>query len=87
MDKVKMTVYVTKYALSPSTGIFTKEVEIDPENGLASHRESGSVTQFYHKGEYELTREDAVKSAEEMRIKKLKSLDNQIKKVSALKFD
>lgn len=41
----------------------------------------------FHKNDWFENKEDAIKNAEEIRIKKIQSLDKQIKKLSALKFD
>lgn len=76
-------VFVTKYALT--TGIF--EVEAKVSDGMASFKRGESYfMEFAHRNEFHLTREAAVARAEEMRIKKLQSIDKQIKKISAIKF-
>lgn len=75
-----MQVYITKYALSK--GIFTGEAEIYKEY----YKVKGSYG-LYNKKEAFENKSDAVNNAEERRINKLKSLDKQMKKLSALKFD
>lgn len=76
-------IYVTKYALT--TGIF--EVDAKVLDGMASYKRGDSyLMEFAHRDEFHLTREAAVAKAEEIRIKKLKSLNKQIKKISAIKF-
>lgn len=80
-------VYVTRYALS--RGIFTIFAEIT-ENGYArewSRNPRVCGVRFLTKNDYAVTAEDAVKQAEEKRIKKLKSLDKQAKKIAALNFE
>lgn len=78
------TAYITKYALT--TGIYKTEgtakdgMFVQPSQGL------GTFPCYFHGKEWHLTKEDAIAHAEEMRIKKLKSIDKQMKKISALKF-
>lgn len=79
------TIYVTKYALT--TGIMeVKAIKCTNPHVSDMYKKADSFSQYYHKGDYELTKEAAVVKAEEMRIKKLKSLDKQMKKISALRF-
>lgn len=82
----KVTAWVTKYALT--AGI--REVE-----GEVVSFSSGSTMLTYtyhgvrynaHNNDFCMTEEEAKAKAEEMRASKLKSLDKQIKKISALKF-
>ena len=72
--------YITKYCLT--AGIEEAHGEV---------RESGYFSvegnyNLFNKNEYFESREDAENNAEERRIKKLKSLDKQIKKVSQIVF-
>ena len=77
-------IYVTKYALS--AGIF--EVDAKVADDMASFKRGDSYfMEFAHRNEFYLTREAAVVRAEEMRIKKLQSLEKSAKKISALKFE
>ncbi|EOG6122134.1 hypothetical protein ACLF4E_004345 [Cronobacter malonaticus] len=79
-------IYITKYALT--SGIFTAEADVDTEKRMASFRASESgFLQFYHGDDFHFNEEASLARAEEMRIKKLKSLDKQIKKISAIKFE
>lgn len=84
-----IVVWITKYALTK--GIYSLEVEKShiTDSDLVSYRTDSSMgcTEYFHKKDYSHTKEEAVKIAEEMRIRKLKSLDKQIKKISALKFE
>lgn len=77
------TVYVTKYALSQ--GIFP--IEADIVDGYARELPRNTLGHFLSKNEYALTRNEAIRQAEERRIKKLKALDRQAKKISALNFE
>lgn len=75
-------IFVTKYALS--SGIFECEAEI--EGDIATYRGEDLYNQYFHGKDWHTSLEAAVGQAEEMRIKKLKSLDKQIKKISAIDF-
>lgn len=79
------TAYITKCALT--TGIFRAEGKV---NGELFRIPGGSYFDSYYHGngkEWHLTEEAALARAEEMRIAKLKSLNKQMKKISALKFE
>jgi len=76
-------IYVTKYSLT--AGITEHDASISDDTSVASFRENG-YWHYFHGKDFQLTKEDAINRAEEMRIKKLKSLDKQIKKLSALNF-
>lgn len=78
------TVYVTKYALS--RGIFPIEAEIT-ERGYARELAKNRIGHFLGKRHYATTKDEAIAQAEEMRIKKLQSLEQQAKKISALDFE
>lgn len=68
-----MKVYCTKYLFT--SGI--QEIEVEQ-----------SCFYLYGQGkEWHKTKESAIARAEEMRIKKLKALDKQMKKISAMKFE
>jgi hypothetical protein len=81
-----MKVFITKYALTK--GII--EGEAKPTGIPGMIQVAGQPSWVYFRGEgrdWHRTREGALNRAEEIRIKKLKSLDNQIKKLSKLKFE
>lgn len=81
-----MKVYITKYALTQ--GIFEAEAEECP--GFKGMIEiSGEYPEYYH-GEgkdWHRTKAGAVKRAEEMREKKILSLQKQIERLKNLKFE
>ncbi len=79
----KVKIWITKYALT--SGIFETCAVITGDN-MASYKRDGRYTEFAHGKQFHLSNESAIAEAEEMRIKKLKSLEKQIKKVSAIKF-
>lgn len=75
-----MKAYVTKYALSNG---------IEEVNGEIYDDIYFKVEGFYilfKEGEWFETKEDAIKKAEEMRIKKIKSLEKQIERLKNKKF-
>lgn len=81
-----MKIWITKFALT--AGIFS--VEATPKDGMVAYRRSPDHYIEYAHGlarEWHLTPESAMDRAEEMRVKRLKSLDAQIKKVSKIKFE
>lgn len=83
--KEKITIYVTRYALT--TGIFKVEAEIN-RSGSYMYRPDSSYCWCSVSGkDAHLTEIAALTRAEEMRISKLKALDKQMKKVSAMKFE
>ena len=81
-----MTIYyITKYSLT--SGIM--EIDGKISEGCPTMLcpiERGSHN-YFHGEEFHETREAAIAHAEEMRINKLKYLNKQMKKISALKFE
>lgn len=76
--------YITKYALT--TGIYKTEGAAEGDMFVQPPQGHGTFPCYYHDKEWHLTKEEAIARSEEMRIKKLQSLDKQMKKISALKF-
>lgn len=76
-------VYITKYALT--TGVYSAEADVNGDMAVQRAKGSG-YAQYFHGKDWHLTEYEALDRAEEMRIAKLKSLDKQMKKISALKF-
>lgn len=81
-----MKVYIIKYALTQ--GIYKVEVKQIEGNMLISKNTGSSIidTDYYHGKNKEWcdNKEDAIKYAEEMRIKKINSLQRQIAKIRSL---
>ena len=78
-----MIYYITKYALTK--GILKLEGDVAYRGAITTRQHTYPV--FFHGEEFHEMRDDAIKKAEEMRIEKLKSLDKQMKKIAALKFE
>ena len=78
-------IYIAKYALS--AGI--KEAEIDNRynNDEGWIWPKGCCMNFELGKQVFYTKEEAIKQAEKMRLKKIESLKKQIKKLENLKFD
>lgn len=76
-------VYITKYALT--TGVYSAEADVKDDKAVQRAKGSGYAQYFYGK-DWHLTEDEAIHRAEEMRIAKLRSLDKQMKKISALNF-
>ncbi|WP_448309578.1 hypothetical protein [Pantoea sp. PGP6] len=79
------TAYITKYALT--FGIYVAKGEVRDDMFIQKAQQPSEFNQYFHGNEWHLSKEEALARAEEMRIRKLKSLDAQIKKVSLLTFD
>lgn len=79
----QIKIWVTKYALTD--GIF--EVMAKVSDGMACYKREGSTySEYVHGKGFHLDLKSAISEAEEMRIRKLKSLEKSMKKMSALKF-
>lgn len=79
-----MKVWVTKYALT--NGIIEGEGRTISENSIEFNNEKHNDAWFYG-NDWHTDRNNAVKKAEEMRLKKIISLQKQIKKLEGLKFE
>lgn len=79
-----MKIYISKYALS--SGIFYINAEIR-ESGMAC--EIGGYHRCFHEEgkEWHETLEDALKRAEEIRLRKIASLKKQLAKYEKMRFD
>ena len=83
---MKQNIYITKYALS--SGILEKEARIeDYGNGHLRAFVNGYYSSYEIGSEAFLTKEDALKNAEERRLKKIESLKKQIEKLEVLRFE
>ena len=78
-------VYITKYALTQ--GIYEMEVHRMSEDGSSVYGKAWNEAYHGNGKEWCRTKEEAIKRAEEMRIKKIESLEKQIKKLKGLKFE
>lgn len=78
-------VYLAKYALS--SGITEVEVNDKYNNSDEYAFLNGCIGLFYFGKDIFHSKEEAIKKAEEMRIKKIESLKRQIKKLENLKFE
>ena len=83
-----MKVYITKYALTQ--GIF--EVEGEVCGGIFGRMFDAEKNGYFHNHPYGIdewhrTRASAVRTAEQMRQKKIASLEKQIEKLKKMKFE
>lgn len=86
MSQIK--IWISKYALS--VGIEEVEAEFDdayPNMVRIPSDKIGYYTRYFHGTDWHRTREGAVQRAENMRIRKLNSLNKQLKKLKEIKFD
>jgi len=81
-----MIIFSTKYCLTQ--GITEHDVR-ECGNGMVAVPKTDKSFEYYLHGEgvnWHKTKESAVSRAEEVRVKKLQSLDKTIKKISGIKF-
>lgn len=83
-----MKIFVTKYALTQ--GILVMEAEQKNEHLVLIPAGNNGVnffcSQYFHRGEWFKTREEAIVKAEDMRQRKLRSLQKQITKLQKIQF-
>ncbi len=79
-----MKVYITKYALTK--GVMIEDGDFSEITGAFIVTKPGLIIDFYHGKDFHTTKESALKRCEEMKIKKLQSLGEQVKKISAIEF-
>lgn len=87
-----MKVWISKYALTQ--GIEEIEAKICNNEDMVERVKDTSIvgfqpSQYYHgEGrEWHLTKEEAIKKAEEMRDKKIRSVQKQLEKLQNMKFE
>lgn len=74
-----MKYWITKYALTQ--GIFELEAEDRGDEMI-----KGKGYDYFHAGEFFSDKENAIKKAELMREKKIKSVEKQLQKLKEMKF-
>ena len=78
-------VWITKYALS--RGIFERDVSIcKAENKVGDNVEKKYYTIYWCKPDWQETELEAIRRAEEMRLKRILSLEKQIQKLKNMTF-
>ena len=81
-----MKVWITKYALTD--GIIEADAESCGNSSITSVSwDNGTRCTNLYWGECYLSKESAIKKAEEMRQKKIESLKKQIKKLEEMRFE
>lgn len=81
-----MKVWITKYALT--SGIIETEAEECGDDMVRVHNNTFCDSYYHKEGrEWHRTKESAVAKAEEMRKKKIASLQKQIKKLENTNFE
>lgn len=82
----KVHVWVTKYALT--SGIFECDAEICSDVSTDMIRiKRNHFDEYFHKNEWYTSKLDAIVRAEEMKEKKINSLNKQLNKISNINFD
>ena len=77
-------VFITKYALTD--GIIEKDAELCDDNKMIKVMEKGCFATYFHGEDWHRTRESAVKRAEIMRDRAIKSAEKKIAKLKNLQF-
>ena len=81
-----MKVYVTKFALT--RGILEKEVSISSTSkNMVVEIINEVYPSYYHKPYWYENKDEAIKFAEEMRVRKIESLKKSILRLEKLKFN
>lgn len=78
-----MKVWITKYALT--AGIQERELREPSKNG--GFVKLNGLTMYFDADDWRNSREDAAARAEHMRVAKIASLEKQIARLKALKFE
>ena len=82
---VILTVYISKYALTQ--GVFKLDACISPECPDTAVNVADRGFAVHGRGKnWHLTRADALKAAEELRLRKIKALERQLKKLKGIRF-
>lgn len=76
-----MKVWITKRALTE--GILEKEVE-DCGNGMVREK---NFQVFYHETDWHTDKKSAIAKAEEMRMRRIRTLKTEIKRLEKIKFE
>lgn len=82
----RFNAYITRYALSD--GIRVETVELSRSTSTCIHvlRDGRDTNQYFYGKDWHRTKEEAAARAEEMRLKKIKSIKAQLAKLEKLKF-
>lgn len=84
-EEKEITVWITKYALT--SGILKHSAKLCGSPGMIQVPAMGAHAYFHGKGrDWHDTESDAIRAAEAMRVKKLKSIEEQIARIKAIKF-
>ena len=78
-------VYITKYALTK--GIYEMNVDHMSDDGYTVYGKAWDEIYHGNGKEWHYTKEGAINRTEELRIKKIQSLEKKIEKLKALKFE
>jgi len=80
----KITVWITKYTLT--TGIMKTKARECGDGMVVYRRSAKHFEEYCHKGEWFTSESDAKGKAEEMRTKKIRSLEKKLNQVKAMEF-
>lgn len=82
-----MKVWITKYALTQGIYSYGYATVCNATGTMIEVvNKTGFGHNYYHKPDWHETEEEAIARAEEMRLKKIKSLEKQLAKFKEMKF-
>lgn len=79
-----MKIWITKYALT--AGVLVRNGEPSFDSEMMGYIDEGRCKNYVHKPHWHTSQEEALSHAEDMRAKKLQSLENQIAKIRNLQI-
>ena len=85
-ERTQFDAWITKYALT--SGILKKRVEdcFDISDAMVQVISRSSPKEYYHGRDWHRTENEAIERANEMKRKKISSLEKQLKAIKALDF-
>lgn len=91
MDKKIIKVWISKYALTQGieekNAVVCSNINIDMIEIVNTEKHFIGNEYYHGEGkEWHKTKEEAIKRAEELRLKKIKSVEKQLEKLKSLKF-
>lgn len=78
----KVTIYITKYALTK--GIVKAEAELLSDNMAKWIKKGNPYSSYLHGDDFHTSLSEAIKKASDMAVRKRKSLEKQIEKISKI---
>lgn len=80
-----MRVWITKYALTQ--GVYPAEVDLSTVSDTMVRETKTAYPNLFHKPYWHTTREEAVKQAEDQRVRKIASVRAQLTRLQKMTFE